>query len=352
MNGFEESERSARIEKQLQMFGMSKVLQLSPLTLQEAQTLSDLEEECSETEIAKKVLYIAAGYFSIGTELRLISAKSQLSAGDFRESKEFKLSELHHLFCIYLVLKHLPCRSLFLSQLLTSYNNHYNVDLELFSKSKISLKGGFEKHEKLSLLESQLMESSSMDYLNGSSIRFGNETVREKNIFREKTIFEGKHRKRKSSMYLGKKKPEKKKQSSFEKGVKDRKSQEKKKASLNSKRNMEEAKKASGKKEMKHLEVDLKEGGEGEKDKVKDKRKGRKGRESQKNMFEKYGLEACKLYKVKERKEQKSKGSEKSQRSIKSEKGKSKSTERKRERTEYAIEVKTSKKKMEKKKVK
>ena len=208
----------------MEAYGMSKILQLSPLTLQEAQTLSDLEEECSEIEIARKVLYIAAGYFSIGTELRLISAKSQLNIGDFRESKEFKLSELHHLFCIYLVLKHLPGRSLFLTQLLTSYNNHYNVDLELFAKSKVSLKGALERQEKLLLLESQMMESSSMDYLNGSSIRFGNETVREKTIFHERTTFESKHRKRKSSMYLGKKKPEKKKQRSFEKAGKDKNS--------------------------------------------------------------------------------------------------------------------------------
>ena len=48
VEGFEESDRSRKVEKQLEDFGMSKVLQLSPLTLQEAQTLSDLEEECSE----------------------------------------------------------------------------------------------------------------------------------------------------------------------------------------------------------------------------------------------------------------------------------------------------------------
>ena len=84
-----------------------------------------------------------------------------------------------------------------------------------------------------------------MDYLNGSSIRFGNETVREKTIFHERTTFESKHRKRKSSMYLGKKKPEKKKQRSFEKAGKDKKSyekrktQDKKKTSSNSKKHKE-----------------------------------------------------------------------------------------------------------------
>ena len=48
-------------------FSIGKIMQIGPIALEEVQNFNSLEEECSEINKIKKALYIAAGYFSIGT---------------------------------------------------------------------------------------------------------------------------------------------------------------------------------------------------------------------------------------------------------------------------------------------
>ena len=81
-------------------------MQISPMSLQEAQSLSDIDEECNSLEVTKKIFYIAAGFFSIGTELRLISFKNHSS--NFKETKDFKLSEIYHIYSIIFLLTYSP----------------------------------------------------------------------------------------------------------------------------------------------------------------------------------------------------------------------------------------------------
>ena len=45
-----------------------------------------MEEECSEVGKIRKALHIAAGFFSIGTELRLLSSKSQSRSDSYKSS--------------------------------------------------------------------------------------------------------------------------------------------------------------------------------------------------------------------------------------------------------------------------
>lgn len=112
----------------LSEFTLHKILHLTPLTLQESQSLPNLDQECTPVAKLKKLFYLSAAYFTIGTELRLLSSCPRNSL--IYSSNQFILSELYHLFSILLVLRWGRWKSVFLQHLLKSYSNHYGINLE------------------------------------------------------------------------------------------------------------------------------------------------------------------------------------------------------------------------------
>lgn len=47
------------------------------------------------------------------------------------------VSEVYHIYAIMIVMKYVPVRSIFLNHLLSSFNNHYEIDLEKTSSIHI-----------------------------------------------------------------------------------------------------------------------------------------------------------------------------------------------------------------------
>lgn len=90
--GFPEGYQKKTLEAIVEDFSLGKIMQIRPKTLQEAQSINDLDHECGEVGKIKKIFYLAACYFTIGTEYRLIASKSQSKSNRFRSSNEFLLS--------------------------------------------------------------------------------------------------------------------------------------------------------------------------------------------------------------------------------------------------------------------
>ena len=61
-------------------------MQIAPLALGDVLKKIDLAEECSDIGKIRKALHLAAGFFSIGTELRLLSSKSQSNSENYKSS--------------------------------------------------------------------------------------------------------------------------------------------------------------------------------------------------------------------------------------------------------------------------
>lgn len=77
-----------------------------------------------------KALYLGISYFTVGTEMRFIASKdNEERSEDYRNSEIFILSSVYHIFAILIVLKYVPVDTIFLNHLLSSFNNHYFIDL-------------------------------------------------------------------------------------------------------------------------------------------------------------------------------------------------------------------------------
>ena len=69
-------------------------------------------------------------HFTVATELRLISSsKYSLDEEERRNSEEFKESKLFHLLALIIVSRYMPGKSVFFTHAVTSFKNHYGVDL-------------------------------------------------------------------------------------------------------------------------------------------------------------------------------------------------------------------------------
>lgn len=70
-------------------------------------------------------------FFTIATELRLISASKYALNDDERKSSiEYKESKINHLLSIILLAKYLPVKSVFYEHTITSFKNHYGLNLK------------------------------------------------------------------------------------------------------------------------------------------------------------------------------------------------------------------------------
>jgi len=79
-----------------------------------------------------KILHMAMAHFTVATELRLISGnKYSLDEDQRKLSPEFCESKLNHLLALIIVARYLPSKSVFFQHAVTSFKNHYGIDLLL-----------------------------------------------------------------------------------------------------------------------------------------------------------------------------------------------------------------------------
>ena len=80
---------------------------------------------------AFRAIHTSMAYFTVATELRLISASKYALDDDVRKSSlEYKESKVYHLISIMLVAKFLPFKSVFYDHAIYSFKNHYAINLE------------------------------------------------------------------------------------------------------------------------------------------------------------------------------------------------------------------------------
>ena len=66
----------------------------------------------------------------MATELRLINnTRYSPEKASRRDSSEFKASQLHHLISVITVALYVPYETAYFEHILSSYRNHYGIDL-------------------------------------------------------------------------------------------------------------------------------------------------------------------------------------------------------------------------------
>ena len=106
-------------------------MQLSPLMIKEFHFKESIFELLKYENIITKALYLGISFFTVGTEMRFIASKeNDENSEDYRTSNAFLLSSVYHIYAILIVLTFVPVDTVFLNHLLSSFNNHYFVDLE------------------------------------------------------------------------------------------------------------------------------------------------------------------------------------------------------------------------------
>ena len=89
-----------------------------------------MEDWIRYDNILVKALYLGVSYFTVGTELRFISSQNcEEGSEEYKNSTEFKTSEVYHLYAILIILTYVPLDTIFLNHLITSFNNHYMIDI-------------------------------------------------------------------------------------------------------------------------------------------------------------------------------------------------------------------------------
>ena len=103
-------------------------MQVSIASMDSLNVEPSLKREISFIQKIYKVIYISIAFFTIATELRLISVQNYPESSK-KESKEYRKSELYHLNAIILAAKYIPCETKYLTHILKSFTAHYNIDL-------------------------------------------------------------------------------------------------------------------------------------------------------------------------------------------------------------------------------
>lgn len=123
----------------------------------------------SYLSILQLVLILCVGYFTIATELRLIGTEkmkgSKVEKGAVKEHRE---SEIYHLITLIITSVYVPFDMLLMRHIVTSFNNHYNNDLnsELQRNSATVMKS-FDKFGMASDHKKQIREikrENALDY--------------------------------------------------------------------------------------------------------------------------------------------------------------------------------------------
>lgn len=90
-----------------------------------------MEKEFSLIGKAFRAIHTSMAYFTVATELRLISASKYALDDDVRKSsEEYRESKVYHLISIMLVARFLPFKSVFYDHAIYSFKNHYAINLE------------------------------------------------------------------------------------------------------------------------------------------------------------------------------------------------------------------------------
>ena len=125
-------------------FTIGEVMQISPITLPEIEERLSMKEDPSLINKLYKSIYISICFFTLATESRLLATESRLLATESRlladskydseevkrNSIELKKSELFHLRAIYIAAKYIPADNKYLSHIVKSFHNHYDLDLQ------------------------------------------------------------------------------------------------------------------------------------------------------------------------------------------------------------------------------
>eukprot|EP01017_Pseudomicrothorax_dubius_P023516 TRINITY_DN2510_c0_g1_i12.p1 TRINITY_DN2510_c0_g1~~TRINITY_DN2510_c0_g1_i12.p1 ORF type:complete len:797 (+),score=114.81 TRINITY_DN2510_c0_g1_i12:128-2518(+) len=107
----------------------------------------------SKDQIMEKLLYQSICFFTISTEMRFIdqtlskqtvknplaSNGGQLTLQDENRSERHRISEIYHLKSIEIVCKYIPSPCPYINHLISSYQKHYNQNLETIPEESISI---------------------------------------------------------------------------------------------------------------------------------------------------------------------------------------------------------------------
>ena len=106
-------------------------MQLAPVMIEEMSFKENAQELLRYENAITKALYLGISYFTVGTEMRFIASKeNEENNEDYRNTEDFLLSSVYHIYAIMIVLTYVPVDTIFLNHLLSSFSNHYLVDLE------------------------------------------------------------------------------------------------------------------------------------------------------------------------------------------------------------------------------
>ena len=111
-------------------FTIGEVMQISPITLPEIEERLSMKEDPSLINKLYKSIYISICFFTLATESRLLANSKFDSEEVKRNSIELKKSELFHLRAIYIAAKYIPADNKYLSHIVKSFHNHYDLDLQ------------------------------------------------------------------------------------------------------------------------------------------------------------------------------------------------------------------------------
>ena len=113
----------------LQEFSIGSAMQIYPIDPGQFSP-KDLREQLRPLNKLYKALYISIAHFTMATELRLINnTRYSPMQASRRDSAEFKASQLHHLISVITVALYVPYETVYFEHILSSYRNHYAIDL-------------------------------------------------------------------------------------------------------------------------------------------------------------------------------------------------------------------------------
>lgn len=114
--------------ERLKDYSIGNVMQMEPLAMAAGE--QDVWEELGWEKVLERVVVMSMSYFTMATELRLLAMRLG-GKEQARGLSEFRESQCYHLIAIVLLLFYLPFDLLYLSHILTSFQNHYDIDLTL-----------------------------------------------------------------------------------------------------------------------------------------------------------------------------------------------------------------------------
>jgi hypothetical protein len=126
----------SRLKEKLKHLAIGTIMEIVPNAYDKlaCEAVEDDPDESilSMEEFMLRVFFLSVGYFSVATELRILS--NTLCKGkreeDRKNSHEFKESMVYHLIAIIIASLFIPYECRYIVDILASYSKHYSCNLE------------------------------------------------------------------------------------------------------------------------------------------------------------------------------------------------------------------------------